>query len=322
MSAEQIKTLDDVEKLFTKVKELHPEMSLLVSSEPKRGPLANINRGLFDMIQSGVGVYMNDNDGHIDIVNTYETPEYMELAQKALDWNKKGYFIADSTTITDVRQDLIKAGNCFGYIGNSHPGTTTQETMNTGMDMVTIPLTDRILTTSGVNFGQWTLPAACESPEKALAFLNILYSDPEVQNLFRYGIEGKDYVVKEGEIAGYPDGVNNSNVGWTNESWITGNAAIGYAWETDPENVWEEYQNYNDTAKVSPLYGFIFDSSKVKNEIVAIANVIDKYQGIVEAGLNDPESTVAKFNEELRAAGIQKIVDEMQAQTDAWAAGK
>ena len=322
MSAEQIKTLDDVEKLFTKVKELHPEMSLLVSSEPKRGPLANINRGLFDMIQSGVGVYMNDNDGHIDIVNTYETPEYMELAQKALDWNKKGYFIADSTTITDVRQDLIKAGNCFGYIGNSHPGTTTQETMNTGMDMVTIPLTDRILTTSGVNFGQWTLPAACESPEKALAFLNILYSDPEVQNLFRYGIEGKDYVVKEGEIAGYPDGVNNSNVGWTNESWITGNAAIGYAWETDPENVWEEYQNYNDTAKVSPLYGFIFDSSKVKNEIVAIANVIDKYQGIVEAGLNDPESTVAKFNEDLRAAGIQKIVDEMQAQTDAWAAGK
>lgn len=50
--------------------------------------------------------------------------------------------------------------------------------------------------------------------------------------------------------------------------------------------------------------------------------IIDKYQGIVEAGLNDPESTVAKFNEELRAAGIQKIVDEMQAQTDAWAAGK
>ena len=87
MDAAQIKTLDDVEELLKKVKELHPEMSLLVSSEPKRGPLANINKGVFDIIQSGVGVYMNDNDGHIDIVNTYETDEYMELAQKAFEWN-------------------------------------------------------------------------------------------------------------------------------------------------------------------------------------------------------------------------------------------
>lgn len=46
MDAAQIKTLDDVEELLKKVKELHPEMSLLVSSEPKRGPLANINRGV------------------------------------------------------------------------------------------------------------------------------------------------------------------------------------------------------------------------------------------------------------------------------------
>ena len=31
---------------------------------------------------------------------------------------------------------------------------------------------------------------------------------------------------------------------------------------------------------------------------------------IAEAGLNDPDTTVAKFNEELKAAGIQKIPEE------------
>ena len=82
--------------------------------------------------------------------------------------------------------------------------------------------------------------------------------------------------------------------------------------------MWEEYQKYNDTAEISPLYGFIFDSSKVKNEIVAISNVIDKYQGIAEAGLNDPDTTVAKFNEELKAAGIDEIIAEEQKQFDAW----
>ncbi|MGB8452352.1 MAG: ABC transporter substrate-binding protein [Anaerocolumna sp.] len=322
IDASTVKTWDDVEKILKKVQELYPKMYPLISSEPKRGPLANINRGLFDIIQSGVGVYMNDTDGHIDVVNTYATDEYMQLAQKAAEWSKNGYFIPDSMTITDVRQDLIRAGNCFGYIGNVHPGTKTQESMNSGVDMVTIPITDRILTTQGVNFGQWTVPAVCESPEKAVAFLNILYSDPEVQNLFRYGIEGKDYVIKKDGVVGYPEGVSAQNVGWTNEAWMTGNASIGYAWETDPDQVWDKYKEYNDTATLSPLYGFIFDSSNVKNEIISIANVMDKYQGVIEAGLSDPASTVAKFNEELKAAGIQKIVDEMQSQVDAWSAQK
>lgn len=321
-TVEDIQTLDDVEAVLIKVKELYPEMNALISCDVKRGPLANINRGTYDIIQSGVGVLMSDTDGEIEIVNTYATEEYMTLAEKAAEWNEKGYYIPDSTTITDVRQDLIKAGNSFGYIGNVHPGTATQETMNSGIEMVAIPLTDRILRTEGVNFGQWTLPAACESPEKAIAFLNILYTNEIVQNLFRYGIEGKDYVVDENGIANYPEGVDISNVGWTNESWITGNAAISYPWVTDPENVWAEYTEYNESAELSPLYGFIFDNSSVKNEIVAVSNVEAKYQGVVEAGLNDPAETVAKFNEELEAAGIQNIVDEMQKQADEWLASK
>ena len=35
--------------------------------------------------------------------------------------------MADATTVTDTRQDLLAAGNTFGYIGQIHPGTATQE---------------------------------------------------------------------------------------------------------------------------------------------------------------------------------------------------
>lgn len=319
-----VKTWDDVEAILQKVQELHPEMAPLVGPEPKHGPFEYINTGIFDVIQSGVGVYVDDNDGTVEVINTYNTPEFLAMAQQAYDWNAKGYFIADSTTRSDTRQDYFKAGTAFGYIGRCHPGTATNETINAGMSMTVLPVTDVITGTDTINFVQWTVPTSCKTPEKAVALLNILYSNAEAQNLFLYGLEGTDYIIKDAEkdIAGYPEGVDSSNVGWLNQSWITGNASIAHQWETDPDGVWDAYVEWNNSAKTSQLYGFIYDNSNVTNEIAAIQNVLAKYEAIIEAGLAEPESTVAKFNEELEAAGIQVIIDDVQQQADAWLASK
>ena len=212
----------------------------------------------------------------------------------------------DSTTNTTPRQDILKAGNAFGYLGNYHPGIVTQETMNTGMEIVAVPVTAKSLSTESVNFVEWLIAAQCENPQKALAVLNLLYSNADFQNLFRYGIEGKDYEVKDEKngVAGYPEGITSANVGWGNEMWISGNAAVGYAWETDPEEVFIRYAEFNDTAVLSPLYGFIYDTGNVRNEITAISNATDKYKAIIENGDADPETSLEAFNEELKAAGI------------------
>ena len=298
-------------------------MYALIPSDLKSGCLLNYIKGQFDDISSGVGVAMDDDasDG-VTVVNIYDTDEYKEMAKVAYDWNQKGYFMPDSTTNTTPRQDILKANNAFGYFGNYHPGIVTQEVMNTGMDIVAMPITEKSLSTQSVNNIEWLVAAQTENPEKTLAVLNLLYSSADFQNLFRYGIEGKDYEVKDAEkgIAGYPEGVTSATVGWGNEMWLSGNASVGYAWETDPEDVFEKYSEFNDTATLSPLYGFIYDTSNVKNEITAISNVKDKYKAIIENGDADPETAVAEFNEELKAAGIDHIIEDVQAQADAWLA--
>lgn len=322
-TVDDVKTMDDVEKVIEKVHEFHPEMYALIPSDLKSGCLLNYIKGQFDDISSGVGVAMDDDtsDG-VTVVNIYDTDEYKEMAKVAYDWNQKGYFMPDSTTNTTPRQDILKANNAFGYFGNYHPGIVTQEVMNTGMDIVAMPITEKSLSTQSVNNIEWLVAAQTENPEKTLAVLNLLYSSADFQNLFRYGIEGKDYEVKDAEkgIAGYPEGVTSATVGWGNEMWLSGNASVGYAWETDPEDVFEKYSEFNDTATLSPLYGFIYDTSNVKNEITAISNVKDKYKAIIENGDADPETAVAEFNEELKAAGIDHIIEDVQAQADAWLA--
>lgn len=155
--------------------------------------------------------------------------------------------------------------------------------------------------------------------------MNLLYTNADVQNLFFYGVEGTDYVMADegaGQIT-YPDGVDSSNVGWSNEAWITGNASIAYAWDTNDADIWEQLTDFNESGVKSSLYGFVYDNSNITNEITALSNVISKYKSILESGaVDDVEGTLAKFNEELEAAGMQKVIDDMQEQVDAWTASK
>lgn len=320
VDSNSITTWKDVDELLIKVQQAHPELDVLVPANVGGGMLEMAFNGVFDVLQTEmVGVYADGSHG-LTAYNLYDTDEFMEIAQMAYDWNQKGYFIADSTTITDTRQTFLQAGSCFGYIGLIHPGTRTQESINAGCDVTTIQITDRTRGTTNVSFSQYTIPLGSDAPEKAMAVLNMIYTNPDAQNLFHYGIEGKDYEIIRDGVAGYPEGVDGTNAGWTNEVWLTGNAPAGLSWETDPDDIWEQYADFNDNATVSPAYGFTFDSSNVRTEITAVQNVLDKYTAMIYSGLADPEEAVAQFNDELNAAGMEKIVDEAQIQLDAWSA--
>ncbi|NJP41534.1 ABC transporter substrate-binding protein [Oscillospiraceae bacterium HV4-5-C5C] len=321
VDSSSITSWDDIEALLAKVKAAYPDMNILAPVELEAGVLPYYNEGLFDILTDGVAVRV-DGDGS-EVVDYYDTDEFMELAKVAYDWNQKGYFMPDATTVTDTRQDLLAAGNTFGYVGQIHPGTATQELKNSGVAVTTIPVGHRALTTGNVNFAQYMVPTSSSTPEKAVKLLDLMLTNADVSNLLMYGVEGKDYVVKDAQtkVAGYPDGVDSSSVGWNNETWLAGNGSLAYAWESDPVDIWQQYQTFNDSATVSPLYGFTFDTSNVKTEITAITNVISKYKAVICSGYSDPESSVKQMVDELNSAGIANIITEAQAQISNWKAG-
>ena len=314
----EVKTWDDIEGVLAQVKDVYPEMNVLCPVETGAGILDYYNEGKFDELTSGVVVRV-DSDGS-EVLNMYDTPEFMELAQRAYDWNQKGYFMADATTVTDTRQDLLAAGNTFGYIGQIHPGTATQELKNSGVEVTTIPAGERALTTGNVNFAQYMVPTGCTAPEKAVKLLDIMLTNADIANLLMYGVEGTDYVIKDEDagIVGYPEGVDSSSVGWNNETWLAGNGSLAYVWESDPADIWEQYEEFNASAVQSPLYGFTFDTANVKTEITAIANVIQKYEAVICAGYSEPEEAVAQMVSELQAAGIERVMEEAGTQIEVW----
>jgi putative aldouronate transport system substrate-binding protein len=314
-----IKTWDDISSVLEKVHAAYPKMNVLVPPDEKSGLLEYYLTGTFDPLWNNT-VGIKTDDSGCKVLNIFDTDNYLKCAKLAYDWNKKGYFIDDATTVTDTRQELVAAGNTFGFIGTIHPGTKTQETKNSGVDMTVCPVTESVLTTNDVNFAQYMVPTACTSPEKAVAFLNLLYTNKDIQNMFMYGIKGTDYTIKDEskDVVGYPEGVTAKTVGWSNEPWLSGNASISHVWETDPDTIWNDYEQFNSAATKSPLYGFSYDTSDVTTEITALQNVLTKYRAVIESGYSDPTAAVKKFNDELKAAGIEKMISDAQKQVDKW----
>lgn len=80
---------------------------------------------------------------------------------------------------------------------------------------------------------------------------------------------------------------------------------------------------YNESAKVSPAYGFIFDSSNVANEVTACTNVVQQYcNSVEENGSVDVDSAIAELNKALKEAGIDTVIAEKQRQYDEFLSNK
>ena len=66
----------------------------------------------------------------------------------------------------------------------------------------------------------------------------------------------------------------------------------------------------------------MFDSTNVRTEIANCSSIITEMLPALSAGSVDPETQVPTFLERLKEAGVDKIIEEKQAQLDEWLASK
>ena len=69
-------------------------------------------------------------------------------------------------------------------------------------------------------------------------------------------------------------------------------------------------------AKFSNAMGFIFDSTNGYDQIAACSAIVAEYRPALLYGLVEVDEYLAKFNQELKDAGIDDIIAEEQRQFD------
>lgn len=319
-TAEDIKSMKDLDTVYEKVKEMNPEMIMLAG---RKGSTPGDNAIFCDSLSDNFGVVMPD-DKEGKVVNYFETEEFMQIAETMYDFANKGYISKDCATMNDTRQAQVKAGTAFSYLSPIKPGTDLQESLDTGHEMVYSMLTEDFRSTSAMAWIGWGIGRNCEYPERTVEVLDYFYSNSELMNLYNWGIEGEHYVFsdKEKGIITYPEGVTAENKAYgLNIGYELPNQYISYVWEGNDPSIWEEYKEFN---KAEPLIstGFIYDNASVATEVSALANVKGQYLDAIGSGAVDPAIAVPELNEALKKAGIEKVIEVKQEQLDRFIEGK
>ena len=314
-----IKKASDVTPILAKLKEQNPDcIPIAVENSTARTYLRDNNIRGIDGTQI-CAMNFADNTNY-NVFNLYETPEYEEKIAMIRDWYNKGYVDKDAATTSNLREKIGAGKIKIWYETGINPGIETSlKEIAGGKDVVTSILHPAMIEKSNINATMTCINANSKNPEKAMQFLEMLNTNEDnIYNILNFGIEGKHYnKVSENRI----EQIENS--GWNpNMAWEFGNQFNAYILPGQEDSVWEETKQLNKESAISPLYGFAFDDSNVKNEISNCEAITTEYCPALETGAVDYTKYLPEFIEKLRSAGSEKIIEEVQRQVDEWKAKK
>ncbi len=266
-------------------------------------------------------------DDTCQVINQYETDEFYYIASLMKKWYDAGYF-TDAALLGGQQNDYYaqeygESRHPVGLEPVVKPGGDAISTLKqkNGATIKTIPVGTAVLTTSSVAQTAMVVSRNAEYPGRALAFIELLNTNEELLNLICFGQEGEDWwwtdkanKVIEVDTSSYPG----------NEPFFVGNTFLSYLIDESQIGCWEETKQINANAAESPLYGFTFDSSKIRGKMAAINANLDAYLNPILCGMGEGtlDEAIASLNQYLYDNGLQDILDEMQRQVDEWLAAK
>lgn len=303
----KIKTLKDLEPMLQTIKEKEPATVVPfwgTGNVPVLAPFEYIgSRTVPGAIAIGKDT---------KVFNQWESPEIKEIYTLMRSWNQKGFFQKDPTTQTDASA-YKKAGTLFAWWASLKPGTDKESGTTLPYQLVQVNLTEPYLSANGPAGAMTSISRTSKNPERAMMLLNLLHSDKQILNTLVMGLEGVHYtkvsdnvIKKTDKATNYAPGIN----------WKIGNQFLNYLYEQEDPQKWNKFKEFNKNAEISPLLGFTYDATNVKNEESAIANIYKEYNEALGSGVLDPIKALPEYNEKLKKAGMDKVIAEKQKQVD------
>lgn len=249
----------------------------------------------------------------------FETPQYKAMIDRMQDWYDKGYIYKDSANQSESAESLVQSNSAFSFICSSEVGVETAKSQACGMEMTCVKILSLPITTSSCTKFVWAVPVTATEPEAAVKMMNLMYTDARIANLLTWGIEGRDYQVKDG-IACYMDGQDANTCAYHTSDFVYGNQFLALPWEGQDADFRQTSMEDMLAAQASAYLGFSCDTSGIENELTAITNAINEYLPGLDSGISDDEQYSA-FLEKLDKSGVQDVINVYQKQLDEWLQG-
>jgi len=296
---------------------------------------------LYDYLWDAGYAVMNSSPSELFIINTQNLsdtkPTYL------LDWYRfdqycrdmenffnRGFWSRDSLASTDQRQDGLLRGTSASMAWNL--GTTKRYAAEANAahpewDVTLVDYTQRWpkRVNSYINNGM-AINANSKNKERAMMVLNEFYTNKAVYDLAWGGIEGIHWTAQGDRFyqttARTGDyGINgNCNWGWNNMN-LSRSEYIPNPTALDRKHD-EILDRWNANVKPQhPLDGFSFDKTNVTTELSIIDSLVAEYYTPLISGMaGNATAGMAALRQQLEAAGIRRVIDEVNRQAEAYVA--
>jgi len=329
---EKATTPEAWESLFDAILEGEDGVFPLISSDPFWGRVWWPNLYGYDPIDTNIGakgdfggsIGVKMDDPNRKVVAVAFTPEYKAAVEMNRRWYLKGYYLktppADAEMI-NVRSEL-KFGAFYVPFGGFGSTKAMADNEWKGIPILTGFVQDPLvmgLYAAGSSYGVCT---TSEHPVEAVKFIEEVNTNPDLLNLLNYGIQGEHWVWLDeaNKVITFPPGVDAKTVGWNpNTYWQFGDKRLMYLTSAEDIGLADRVAEAKKTAIISNMAGFVLDTSPIESDIANISSASTQYCDPVDKGLVDVETGLKDCQDGLKAAGIDKVLAEIQKQIDAWA---
>ncbi|NLE82730.1 MAG: ABC transporter substrate-binding protein, partial [Rhodococcus sp.] len=326
MDPSTITSLADFEPYMAKYKELYPDQYPYLTDgswgdEPWVAGWASGLNG--NLITQKINA---DENGVFDetLYSVWESEENMEHAKLMYAWAQAGYTNPDSSLSSYTITDEFNAGK-FLFVSQPLKGNNIK-----GMELVNASgnpdlVVDEIYGQQKINItthsggSMLAIPITSEDPATAMKFINLMHSDTKLLDIMLFGVEVTHWQRAED---GRVDIINAAWNGAHGGAWTLGNTAIqSVSTNEDPEKN-KMLAEYSNDAINHPSLGFRFAQDSVDSQVVALNNIADGMNRAILTGATDPTTAIPDYVDQLKAAGLDDVLAELQSQYDAWKIAK
>jgi putative aldouronate transport system substrate-binding protein len=333
----EIKKFSDIEAYLEAIKKNEPEMIPMYLDhsydigQPSTALTVGYGDNYTDILFStgaGSGVVFNLNDKTNKLYYCLEG-DYLAAQKKAAvimkSWYDRGYINHDVFANKVRSKDLFNLGKSAVGFGNSQDiQGNLADAASKGWEVEIVPLLDaknHYPADPYINNG-FAFPAGTKNAERTLMALDLMTEEKSYNYLVYFGIDGKNYVIKNNKVD-LPQGV-------TAEKNTYPPDASGF-WFTNKDQFlplasWSEQyirlkKDIKDRGYLAPTIFSVLpiNSDNIKTELANLNQVLVQYLQPIYVGMvPNIDEAFKTLDDKLKAAGVMKVKDELQKQTDAY----
>lgn len=255
----------------------------------------------------GIGIAYN---GGTEFVPVYEQADVLADLALLQTWMADGLINSDAAVAAEA------TGMCSLGVAQGWPGAAKGWGDGRGAEVVVSQFEDTVVSNDTVMGSITCISASSDHKLEALKLLELVNTDTTLRDMLWYGEEGVNFEYVE------EDGVKK--VSKLNGDWTMAAYTQGTFFVASPEvgsDGYGEVKVQNENAIASPAMGFIPDTTEIANEIAAVKAIFEEYKSLIMTGTGGQESIDAMMAA-MRESGFDTILNEVNAQFQAWQAAK